>query len=144
MSTDKIERYDGAMVEKYLQKEKSVFLEYLKQPKLLVLGSSDSGKSTLLKQMKIMHNKGFTKVEKQQALWGIKDNILSAISKLLRKTLGIDLEDYADFIEMYENWQQGEIAIPHTIKEKITQLWSHPAVQDTFAKKAVAIPDTTP
>ncbi|KAJ3306063.1 hypothetical protein HDV03_000600 [Kappamyces sp. JEL0829] len=53
-------------VEEYLKTEK-VKLERSKlEPRILILGTSDSGKSTLIKQLKIMHGGGFTKDE---VLW---------------------------------------------------------------------------
>jgi polynucleotide 5'-kinase involved in rRNA processing len=42
-------------IEKYLREERKEFEKSLTEPKLLILGSSDSGKSTLLKQIKILH-----------------------------------------------------------------------------------------
>jgi polynucleotide 5'-kinase involved in rRNA processing len=42
-------------IEKYLKEEKKEYEKSLSEPKLLILGSSDSGKSTLLKQLKILH-----------------------------------------------------------------------------------------
>lgn len=42
-------------IEKYLKGEKKIYDQYLSEPKLLILGSSDCGKSTLLKQMKILY-----------------------------------------------------------------------------------------
>ncbi|KAJ3325464.1 hypothetical protein HDV06_004323 [Boothiomyces sp. JEL0866] len=70
-------------LEAYLKNEKKAYQEYKMQPKLLILGSSDSGKSTLLKQMKIMHGNGFTDEEKRQAGQGIRDNILTGIYHFL-------------------------------------------------------------
>ncbi|KAJ3313419.1 Guanine nucleotide-binding protein G(t) subunit alpha-3 [Boothiomyces sp. JEL0838] len=86
------------------------------QPKLLILGSSDSGKSTLLKQMKIMHGNGFTDEEKKQAAQGIRDNILT----------------------------EKEMHIPPTIVDTVAELWKDPAIQETLKKQQVRIPDTTP
>jgi ABC-type phosphate/phosphonate transport system ATPase subunit len=49
---------------------------------LLLLGSSDSGKSTLLKQLKIKHGNGFTKEEILFSKQEIKRNLFTDIQKL--------------------------------------------------------------
>jgi polynucleotide 5'-kinase involved in rRNA processing len=50
-------------IEAYLKQEKDKMLMDRKNPKILILGTSDSGKSTLVKQLKILHGGGFTKEE---------------------------------------------------------------------------------
>ncbi len=47
-------------VEEYLKKEKELYKKSLDEIKILVLGTSDSGKSTLVKQFKILHGGGFS------------------------------------------------------------------------------------
>ncbi len=69
-------------IEAYLQEEKKEYLKYKKEPKLLLLGSSDSGKSTLLKQLKILHGGGFTQKEKDVARRRVVTGVFLAINKL--------------------------------------------------------------
>ncbi|KAJ3313420.1 hypothetical protein HDV04_001849 [Boothiomyces sp. JEL0838] len=73
-------------VEKYLSEERKKYMVFKRQPKLLILGSSDSGKSTLLKQLKIMHGKGFTDEEKVVFSKAIKDNIIQSLYILFSNT----------------------------------------------------------
>lgn len=75
-------------VEQYLANEKKLFLKYKAEPKLLILGSSDSGKSTLLKQLKIIHGNGFTDAEKELSKCGIIHNIITALATLLKLSKG--------------------------------------------------------
>jgi energy-coupling factor transporter ATP-binding protein EcfA2 len=70
-------------IEEYLSKERKEYLKYKSEPKLLILGSSDSGKSTLLKQLKILHGSGFTEQEKELSRKGIMANIIAAAAMLL-------------------------------------------------------------
>lgn len=53
----------NAMIEKRLQLEKQ---RDKNEVKLLLLGAGESGKSTVLKQMKVLHHNGFTHQERQQ------------------------------------------------------------------------------
>ncbi|KAJ3271581.1 hypothetical protein HDV01_006543 [Terramyces sp. JEL0728] len=131
-------------LENYLKNEKRAYQEYKMQPKLLILGSSDSGKSTLLKQMKIMHGNGFSDEERKQAAQGIKDNILTGIHQLLSGTESLDKENYVEFFDFYECWQDKEVKIPPHIIDTIVQLWKLPAVQEILKENKVRIPDTTP
>jgi predicted AAA+ superfamily ATPase len=70
-------------IEKYLEYERKEFEKYKAEPKVLILGSSDSGKSTLLKQLKILHGDGFSEQEKELSRRGIIGNIINAIGTLL-------------------------------------------------------------
>lgn len=51
--------------------------------KLLLLGTGESGKSTILKQMRIIHISGFSTEERIQKIYDIKSNIRDAILSIL-------------------------------------------------------------
>lgn len=51
--------------------------------KILLLGAGESGKSTLVKQMKIIHNDGFTKDELRSFRPTVMDNLLSSMKYVL-------------------------------------------------------------
>lgn len=70
-------------LEAYLKKEKAEFEKLSSEPKLLVLGSSDCGKSTLLKQMKILHGNGFSDAEKGNYRSLIRKGIVTYITTLI-------------------------------------------------------------
>ncbi|XP_010226772.1 PREDICTED: guanine nucleotide-binding protein G(t) subunit alpha-2-like [Tinamus guttatus] len=63
-----------------------------KTVKLLLLGAGESGKSTIVKQMKIIHQDGYTKEECMEFKAVIYGNILQSILAIIRamSTLGID------------------------------------------------------
>lgn len=64
-------------ITKQLQKDKQV---YRATHRLLLLGAGESGKSTIVKQMRILHDAdGFTKEERKQKIEDIKKNIRDAI-----------------------------------------------------------------
>jgi ABC-type lipoprotein export system ATPase subunit len=77
------EAMDSKRIEQYLLEEKKKFERQQLEPKLLILGTSDSGKSTLLKQLKIIHGKGFTPEEIQESKSRIHMNIVFACQKLI-------------------------------------------------------------
>lgn len=81
-------------VEAYLRDERKKFQTYEKEAKVLILGSSDSGKSTLLKQMKLLHGGGFSEKEKLDSIALIKSNILEAIGILIHGAKLSDVPPY--------------------------------------------------
>jgi hypothetical protein len=60
--------------------------------KRILLGSGDSGKSTVLKQMKIMHKHGFTDMEKSQYKQRILANLLDGLLIVLEQVKVQNLE----------------------------------------------------
>lgn len=63
-------------ITKQLQKDKQV---YRATHRLLLLGAGESGKSTIVKQMRILHVNGFSEPERKQKIEDIKKNIRDAI-----------------------------------------------------------------
>lgn len=63
-------------ISKQLQKDKQL---YRATHRLLLLGAGESGKSTIVKQMRILHVDGFSEQEKKQKIDDIKKNIRDAI-----------------------------------------------------------------
>lgn len=63
-------------ITKQLQKDKQV---YRATHRLLLLGAGESGKSTIVKQMRILHVNGFSETERKQKIEDIKKNIRDAI-----------------------------------------------------------------
>jgi RecA-family ATPase len=71
-------------IDAYLAGEKKRYEKFMQEPKVLILGSSDSGKSTLLKQLKIMHGGGFSEEEKLFSKKAIVSNIVHAMATLVK------------------------------------------------------------
>ena len=73
---------------------KKDYAKYSKIAKLLLLGAGESGKSTIVKQMKLLHpvderkEPGFSTDEKDEAKLAIYANIIDSIVALLEATTG--------------------------------------------------------
>lgn len=61
--------------------------------RLLLLGAGESGKSTIVKQMRILHVDGFSEREKKQKIEDIKKNIRDAIIVSLWQLINWQLID---------------------------------------------------
>lgn len=65
---------------KELDKRLAVWAENFNSSyKLLLLGAAGAGKTTILKQMKIIHFEGFTLEERQQKAKEIRSNLLESV-----------------------------------------------------------------
>ena len=62
--------------------------------KLLLLGAGESGKSTIVRQMKIIHVNGFSRQEREEKVLHIKRNIRDSIKSILdgMQRLGMEFE----------------------------------------------------
>uniref|UniRef100_A0A3B4YKM1 Guanine nucleotide-binding protein G(s) subunit alpha n=1 Tax=Seriola lalandi dorsalis TaxID=1841481 RepID=A0A3B4YKM1_SERLL len=77
---EKAQREANKKIEKQLQKDKQI---YRATHRLLLLGAGESGKSTIVKQMRILHVNGFNAEEKKQKIQDIKNNIKEAIETIV-------------------------------------------------------------
>uniref|UniRef100_A0A674DBG9 Guanine nucleotide binding protein (G protein), alpha activating activity polypeptide, olfactory type n=1 Tax=Salmo trutta TaxID=8032 RepID=A0A674DBG9_SALTR len=73
---EKAQREANKKIEKQLQKERQA---YKATHRLLLLGAGESGKSTIVKQMRILHVNGFNAEEKKQKVLDIRKNVKDAI-----------------------------------------------------------------
>ncbi|OQR70721.1 guanine nucleotide-binding protein G(s) subunit alpha-like [Tropilaelaps mercedesae] len=73
---DKKRKEANKKIEKQIQKDKQI---YRATHRLLLLGAGESGKSTIVKQMRILHVNGFSEDERKQKIDDIKKNIRDAI-----------------------------------------------------------------
>uniref|UniRef100_A0A2I3G9N0 Guanine nucleotide-binding protein G(s) subunit alpha n=26 Tax=Boreoeutheria TaxID=1437010 RepID=A0A2I3G9N0_NOMLE len=77
---EKAQREANKKIEKQLQKDKQV---YRATHRLLLLGAGESGKSTIVKQMRILHVNGFNGDEKATKVQDIKNNLKEAIETIV-------------------------------------------------------------
>ena len=62
-----------------------------KSVRVLLLGTAEAGKSTILKQMKLLKLKGFNEVEINGFIATIRDNVVSAMRILLKSMATLDI-----------------------------------------------------
>ncbi len=79
---NKIEEKVNLMLSRNLDNEKK---ELAKNPisKLLLLGPGDSGKTTVLKQMKLLHGDGFSDKDRREFKVKIYENIVNAMKSMV-------------------------------------------------------------
>lgn len=108
---------------------------YRKECKILLLGSGESGKSTIVKQMKIIHQSGFSKDELASFRPIIYKNVLDsaqAIVLAMRK-LGVDCElpanrQNTDRIINYTVEPSSSFSLSEEIAQAIHDVWRDPVI----------------
>jgi len=120
-------------ISKYLQEEKKRLEQEIK---LLLLGAGESGKSTIAKQMKIIHLKGFTKEERLTYKSIICNNVLGSMKALVQASslLGITIEasSAADFITKFEYSN----AFNQEVAENLKLLWQDKGIKQAFERQS--------
>ncbi|KAI4523037.1 heterotrimeric G protein alpha subunit A [Schizophyllum commune] len=106
-----------------------------KECKILLLGSGESGKSTIVKQMKIIHQDGFSQDELIAFRPIIHRNVLDSAKAILvhMKKLSVECEDFKnrplqDKILDYQLDETTNLTISPDIAEAIDAFWKDPAV----------------
>ncbi|KIY52844.1 heterotrimeric G-protein alpha subunit, GPA3-like protein [Fistulina hepatica ATCC 64428] len=111
------------------------FKKFKKECKILLLGSGESGKSTIVKQMKIIHQDGFSKDELMSYRPVVYRNVLDSAQAIVlaMKKLAIECADYsnrplAETILDYKLDESTNHALTPSIAEAISKLWSDPVI----------------
>ncbi|XP_029423923.1 guanine nucleotide-binding protein G(s) subunit alpha isoforms XLas isoform X2 [Nannospalax galili] len=77
---ERADKKRSKLIDKQLEEEK---MDYMCTHRLLLLGAGESGKSTIVKQMRILHVNGFNGDEKATKVQDIKNNLKEAIETIV-------------------------------------------------------------
>lgn len=131
------DRKKDEQIDKELKKEK-VRLD--SEIKLLLLGAGESGKSTIAKQMKIIHLDGFNKEERDSYKSIIASNTLGSIKVLVAaaQDMGLDLkpESKEAAARVMGDAHGFSGVMTSAIGKDIKTLWSDPAVKSAFFRSS--------
>jgi len=125
-------------IEKQLEKDKQ---KYKSTHRLLLLGAGESGKSTIVKQMRILHVNGFSTDERKQKVEDIKKNIRDAILTITGAMSTInppvtlehpDSQFRVDYIQDVAS--QPDFDYPSEFYEHTEVLWKDAGVQSCFER----------
>ena len=115
--------------------------ESSKWVKLLPLGASESGKSTIMKQMKIIHNNGFTDEDHRRFKPVIRSNTIMSLIFIIKgmDKMKIDFGDekrLKDAELLYEVANKGDDTLPFSLElmEAVKRLWQDTGVRDYFRR----------
>jgi len=135
---DKARKEANKRIEKQLAKDK---LLYKGTHRLLLLGAGESGKSTIVKQMRILHVNGFSSEERKQKVDDIKRNVRDAILTVTGAMSGLnppvslenpDNKPKVDYIQ--EKASSNEFDYPAFFYEYVESLWKDKGVQTCFER----------
>jgi len=123
-------------VDKYLSHEK---MQDMQKVKLLLLGPGSSGKSTLLKQFRILYGASFTYQELKIYSDVIHSNIRLAVLVLCKhcESFGYKTQFTAQELAIYNEMAQLEDGgdIDEEMGKKIAQFWASKAIQKTWNRR---------
>ncbi|XJO71200.1 hypothetical protein BDV3_000755 [Batrachochytrium dendrobatidis] len=144
-------------IDSIIAKERALLNKY-HDPKILLLGSGDSGKSTFVKQLRILHGGGYFEDERKSFRPIILENIRDAIVTLITAASENNFEIKSDETKariktIFEHYRIGKDALSifklnNKMTETIHAVWQDPDIQNVYSKRATLekkamIPDNT-
>uniref|UniRef100_A0A7E4UZY5 Guanine nucleotide-binding protein G(I) subunit alpha n=1 Tax=Panagrellus redivivus TaxID=6233 RepID=A0A7E4UZY5_PANRE len=111
--------------------------------KLLLLGPGESGKSTCLKQMQILHSNGFTESEIEERRSIVYSNTIHSALDIVNAmpTLGISfgnksVETDAKILEQCVATGSECLAFSATVKTALSSVWADSGVQEAYNRRS--------
>ncbi|WFD34947.1 Guanine nucleotide-binding protein alpha-2 subunit [Malassezia cuniculi] len=109
--------------------------------KILLLGPGESGKSTIVKQMKIIHQNGYSRAELMQFRLTVIKNLVDSVQSLVLALRKLMLEPHlvenrrnADIILSYRVEPDPDTFLPSEVGSAIEALWRDPVIPDLMAR----------
>ncbi|CEF68966.1 Guanine nucleotide-binding protein G(k) subunit alpha [Strongyloides ratti] len=124
-------------IEKQIMQDKRAGASIIK---LLLLGAGECGKSTVLKQMQLLHSSGFTEEEINERKAVVYSNVISSMATILRamdNVLQLPIENSSlesDKEIVLNVMERGEEQQPFTdeVAKALQNLWQDPAVKKAY------------
>jgi GTPase SAR1 family protein len=132
--SDRDERRRTRAIERSLSKADARDSKY---EKLLLLGAGGSGKSTVFKQVQIIHGKGYSELDRQGFAGIIRNNVLQAITTLGQNCsrFGGALQNPAA-LKVVETLPGDETQMDESLGELIANLWRDAGIQIAYANRS--------
>ncbi|GFV82531.1 guanine nucleotide-binding protein G(q) subunit alpha [Trichonephila clavipes] len=124
-------------IEKQLRKDKR---DSRRELKLLLLGTGESGKSTFIKQMRIIHGSGYVDEDKRNFIKLVYQNMFMAMQSMIKamKKLEIEYKDPAN-LKNAEIVQSVDFEMVTTFEIQFVKamraLWNDPGIQECYSRK---------
>lgn len=116
-------------------------------PQVLLLGSGDSGKSTILKQMRLIHRVPFSSQEIESYRQLVFNNLTHGLKYVIDAMEDMELEvspenhHLVPMIEDASDIKDGE-PFPQEYHEVLRKLWEDPQIQAAYARgNEAALPE---
>uniref|UniRef100_A0A914I991 Guanine nucleotide-binding protein subunit alpha n=1 Tax=Globodera rostochiensis TaxID=31243 RepID=A0A914I991_GLORO len=110
-------------IEKQLQRDKR---NARRELKLLLLGTGESGKSTFIKQMRIIHGSGYSLEDKRQHIRLVYQNVFMAMQSMIRAMETL-------LIPYGEPSSEEKANEPYV--SYIAELWQDPGIQEAYDRR---------
>ncbi|KAF8608983.1 G protein alpha-subunit [Ceratobasidium sp. AG-I] len=107
--------------------------------KMLLLGAGESGKSTVLKQMKLIHHGGYNNQERESYKEIIFSNTLQSMRAILEAMPALDImlqppNEQRRAIVMSLPGQMENDSLPHDVADALFSLWQDPGVREAVRR----------
>ncbi|XP_004632780.1 guanine nucleotide-binding protein subunit alpha-11 [Octodon degus] len=127
----------NAEIEKQLRRDKR---DARRELKLLLLGTGESGKSTFIKQMRIIHGAGYSEEDKRGFTKLVYQNIFTAMQAMIRamdtlKILYKDEQNEANALLIREVDVEKVTTFEHQYVSAIKTLWNDPGIQECYDRR---------
>ncbi|XP_020040526.1 guanine nucleotide-binding protein subunit alpha-14 isoform X1 [Castor canadensis] len=127
----------SAEIERQLRRDKK---DARRELKLLLLGTGESGKSTFIKQMRIIHGSGYSDEDRKGFTKLVYQNIFTAMQAMIRamETLRIQYvcEQNKENAQVIREVEVDKVsALSRDQVEAIKQLWQDPGIQECYDRR---------
>ncbi|KAM4541936.1 guanine nucleotide-binding protein subunit alpha-11 isoform 1-T1 [Odontesthes bonariensis] len=127
----------NAEIDKQLRRDKR---DSRRELKLLLLGTGESGKSTFIKQMRIIHGAGYSEEDKRGFIRLVYQNIFTSMQAMIRATENLKIpykfeQNRANAMIVKEVDIEKINGFDHPYIAAIKTLWADPGIQEAYDRR---------